>query len=108
MYYYGDIFRISELLGEIHTYRQDKMSIGSYFTHIKGLWQELDNFRPISTCSYLNKCEYGLISVIRSYREHDNVICFLKGLNQYEVVRLQIRLMDPLPNVNKAFSLLIQ
>ncbi|KAF1881745.1 hypothetical protein Lal_00032216 [Lupinus albus] len=97
-YYQGDIFRISELFGEIHTYKQGNMSIGSYFTHIKGLWQEFDNFRPIPTCSCLNKCECGLVTIIRSYREYYD----------YDVVRSQIMLMDPLSSVNKTFSLLIQ
>ncbi|KAF1869329.1 hypothetical protein Lal_00018422, partial [Lupinus albus] len=110
MYYQGDIYRISELLGEIHTYKQGNLSIGSYYTHIKGLWQELDNFRPIPP-PYLahNRCDCGLASIVRTYRENDYVICFLKGLNdQYENVRSQIMLIDPIPSITKAFSLLTQ
>ncbi|KAE9593077.1 putative gag-polypeptide of LTR copia-type [Lupinus albus] len=108
-YYQGDIFRISELLGEIHSYKQGNLSVGSYYTHIKGLWQELDNFRPIPSYACTNKNECGLATIIKTYRENDYVICFLKGLNdQYEAVRSQIMLMDPLPSINKAFSLLTQ
>ncbi|XP_019462903.1 PREDICTED: uncharacterized protein LOC109361821 [Lupinus angustifolius] len=45
----------------------------------------------------------------RSYREEDYVVIFLKGINEkYLGVRSQIMLMDPLPNINKAFSLLMQ
>ncbi|XP_019451880.1 PREDICTED: uncharacterized protein LOC109353981 [Lupinus angustifolius] len=45
-YYQDDVFRIVELLREIYTYRQGNLSIAAYHNHIKGLWQELDNFRP--------------------------------------------------------------
>ncbi|GAU23080.1 hypothetical protein TSUD_183800 [Trifolium subterraneum] len=42
------------------------------------------------------------ISKIRSYRDEDQVIRFLKGLNeQYSHVKSQIMLMDPLPPISK-------
>ncbi|MCH83453.1 retrovirus-related pol polyprotein from transposon TNT 1-94, partial [Trifolium medium] len=42
-------------------------------------------------------------------RDSDQVIRFLKGLNdQYTAVRSQIMLMDPLPNIGKVYSLLVQ
>ncbi|KAE9592897.1 putative retrotransposon gag domain, gag-polypeptide of LTR copia-type [Lupinus albus] len=108
-YYQGDVFCIAQLIREIYTYQQGNLSIGAYHTHIKGLWQELDNFRPISACSCTHRCRCSLIPTIKGYKENDYVICFLNGVNdQYEGVRSQIMLMDPLPSVNKAFSLLIQ
>ncbi|XP_019451745.1 PREDICTED: uncharacterized protein LOC109353838 [Lupinus angustifolius] len=108
-YYQGDVFRIVELLREIYTYRQGNLSIAAYHNHIKGLWQELDNFRPIPGCTCTHKCICNLIPTIKGYRENDYVICFLNGLNeQYEGVRSQIMLMDPLPTINKAFCLLTQ
>ncbi|XP_019415608.1 PREDICTED: uncharacterized protein LOC109327062 [Lupinus angustifolius] len=56
-YYQGDIFRIFELFIEIHTYKQGNLSIASYFTHFKGLWQELDNFKLIHACYCVHKCD---------------------------------------------------
>lgn len=39
----------------------------------------------------------------------DNVIRFLKGLNdQFATMKSQIMLMEPLPSINKAFSLVVQ
>ncbi|XP_047174734.1 uncharacterized protein LOC124842320 [Vigna umbellata] len=47
--------------------------------------------------------------VTLKYREVEHVICFRKGLNDtYQTVRTQILLMEPLPNINKVFSLLMQ
>lgn len=43
------------------------------------------------------------------YHGKDYVIRFLKGLNkQYAYVRSHIMLLDPSPNISKAFSMLIQ
>ncbi|XP_019447357.1 PREDICTED: uncharacterized protein LOC109350590 [Lupinus angustifolius] len=81
------------------------LGVRVYYSHIKGLWQELNNFRLIPPCS----CNCTLAPIVGNYRENDYVICFLKGLNdQYESVISQIILMDPLPTINKAFTLLTQ
>uniref|UniRef100_A0A151UDR9 Retrotransposon gag domain-containing protein n=1 Tax=Cajanus cajan TaxID=3821 RepID=A0A151UDR9_CAJCA len=109
-YYQGDdAFRICELQEEIYLHKQGNSSITTYFTHLKGLWQELNNFRPIPSCTCKVPCSCQLIPTVVSYRENDYVIRFLKGLNdQYSTVRSQIMLMEPLPKINKVFSLLIQ
>lgn len=65
------------------------------------------NFRPTSTCN----CNISCITIdtIRSYKGYDQVIIFLKGLNdQYAVVRSQIMLMVLIPNICKVYSLLVQ
>ncbi|KAL2581426.1 hypothetical protein AAZV13_15G184350 [Glycine max] len=44
-----------------------------------------------------------------AYREQDYVMRFLMGLNDnFDGVRSQILLMDPLPNVTRVFSMVIQ
>ncbi|KAE9617867.1 putative transcription factor interactor and regulator CCHC(Zn) family [Lupinus albus] len=107
MYNQGDVFRICDLQEEIYGANQGNKDISSYYTYLKGLWQELENFRPIATCP--SQCDSGLANLIRSHKESDHVIRFLKGLNKpYSTMRSQIMLMDPLPCMNKTFSLLIQ
>ncbi|XP_073219786.1 uncharacterized protein [Cicer arietinum] len=109
MYHQGDVFRISDLQEEIYSLRQGDSSITSYYTKLKQLWQELENFRPLPSCSCNVKCSCALIPKIREYRDGDYVIRFLKGLNeQYSAVRSQVMLMDPLPSINKVFSMLVQ
>ncbi|XP_073223517.1 uncharacterized protein [Cicer arietinum] len=108
-YHHGDVFRISDFQEEIYGLRQGDTSITSYYTRLKKLWQELENFRPLPSCTCAIKCSCALIPKIREYRDGDYVIQFLKGLNdQYSSVRSQVMLMDPLPNINKVFSLLVQ
>lgn len=69
--------------------------------------QELDNFRPFRVTSCLDYCKY--VSKMQEYKGNDQVIPFLKGLNnQYSAVRSQIMLMEPLFNISKVYSLLVQ
>ncbi|GAU46710.1 hypothetical protein TSUD_287990 [Trifolium subterraneum] len=106
-FYQGDVFRISDLQEEIYTLRQVDSTISTYYTKMKKLWQELDNFRPIPDSSCSETCK--ALEKMRAYRDSDQVIRFLKGLNdQYAAVRSQIMLMDPLPNISKVYSLLVQ
>ncbi|GAU46385.1 hypothetical protein TSUD_280840 [Trifolium subterraneum] len=106
-FYQGDIFRISDIQEEIYTLKQGDVSISAYYTQMKKLWQELDNFRPIPESNCVDNC--AAILKMKQYKDFDQVIRFLKGLNeQYSVVRSQIMLMDPLPNIDKVNSLLVQ
>ena len=65
--------------------------------------------RPLPTCTCGNPCEYDLTKVFLKQRDVEHSICFLKGLNDcYNNVKTQVLLMDPLPGINKVFSLIIQ
>ncbi|PNX95428.1 hypothetical protein L195_g018620 [Trifolium pratense] len=105
-FYQGDVFRISDIQEEIYTLKQGDCSVSTYYTKMKKICQELDNFRPIpDSCN--DACK--VLDKMRSYGDSDQVIRFLKGLNdQYGSVRSQIMLMEPLPNIGKVYSLLVQ
>ncbi|KAK4260423.1 hypothetical protein QN277_003540 [Acacia crassicarpa] len=95
----SNALRVAELQDELFQIRQGDLSVSDYFTKVKIIWDELLNFRPIADCSCSSK----------DYFRQDYVIRFLKGLNdRFANVRSQILLMDPLPTVNKAFSLVVQ
>ena len=84
---------IFELRQEICSLAQEDLSINSYYTKFKSLWQELSNYR---TCSCGHQAE-------------DSVMSFLMGLNEtYTTIRGLILLMDPIPSLGKVFSLLLQ
>jgi len=107
--YQGDVFRISDIQEDIYALRQGSLGVIAYFTQLKNLWQELDQFRPLPLCSCDIKCSCTLVPTICSYRDEDCVIRFLKGLNdQYSTVRPQIMMMQLLPDLDRVFSLLIQ
>ncbi|XP_052724191.1 uncharacterized protein LOC128193979 [Vigna angularis] len=105
----GDYFKISDLLQDIHSIKQGERGVSQFFTDLKILWEELEFLRPIPTCTCKVQCSCELSKIFLKYREMEHVICFLKGLNDsYNTVRTQILLMDPLPNVNRVFSLIMQ
>ncbi|KAK4282833.1 hypothetical protein QN277_014161 [Acacia crassicarpa] len=99
----SDLFRISDLQEEICNLRQGNLTVSEYFTHLKILWDEMNNIRPLKPCS----C--GSLSTALRHREEDQVIRFLKGLNeQYNSTKSQIMLLDPLPSITRVFSLVSQ
>ncbi|XP_061367456.1 uncharacterized protein LOC133310536 [Gastrolobium bilobum] len=104
----SDIFRISDLQEDIYRMHQEDSSISDYFTQLKILWDELEALQPTPTCKCVNPCcSIGL--EVKNIRERDYSIRFLKSLSeQYSHVRSQIMLMDPLPSINRVFSLVVQ
>ncbi|XP_058192002.1 uncharacterized protein LOC131309363 [Rhododendron vialii] len=94
------VFQIKQ---EIHNLAQDTLSVVTYFTKLKALWDELSALCPISSCT----C--AAMKDALQYQQRQRTMKFLMGLNQsYSAVRGQILLMDPLPSVNRAYSLVLQ
>ncbi|XP_075642041.1 uncharacterized protein LOC142613543 [Castanea sativa] len=87
---------------------QGESSITNYFTQLKLFWDQLQNFRPTPTCS-CGKCTCNLPQKLEDLRLQESVMQFLMGLNKsYSQIKGQILLMEPLPIINKVYSLLIQ
>jgi len=76
-----------------------------YFTEMKTLWEELNSHRHMPHCTY--RCV--AMREPRNFRFEDQVIQFFTGLNdQFNVVKTQVLMLDPLPSINKVYSLVIQ
>ncbi|XP_057994403.1 uncharacterized protein LOC131174666 [Hevea brasiliensis] len=87
---------------EINSFSQANLPLMVYFTKVNKLRDELSCLRkfPVCTCS--------VAKVVADIEEEDKLIQFLMGLNDnYEHVRSQILLHDPLPVVNKAYSMIL-
>ncbi|RVX15598.1 Retrovirus-related Pol polyprotein from transposon RE1 [Vitis vinifera] len=92
------VFQIQK---SIATMSQGTMTVAAYFTKIKALWDELETYRSPLTC---NQRQAHL-----EQREEDRLMQFLMGLDEsYKVVRSNILMMSPLPNVRQAYSLIVQ
>ena len=105
----GDIFRISDIQEDLYKFRQGSLDVSNYFTQLKVMWDELENYRPVPACSCAMSCSCGAIDSIRKYREQEYVIRFLKGLNEkFTHSKSQIMMMQSLPTIDKEFSLVIQ
>ncbi|XP_072060346.1 uncharacterized protein [Arachis hypogaea] len=108
-YYQGDKFRVAELQEELFQLRQGDATITAYYTKLQSIWEDLNNFKPILECTHCEQsCTCGL-NVMQEFRRDDYTTRFLRGLNdQYTVVRLQLMLMTPMPDIDTAFSMLTQ
>uniref|UniRef100_A0A2N9FQ69 Integrase catalytic domain-containing protein n=1 Tax=Fagus sylvatica TaxID=28930 RepID=A0A2N9FQ69_FAGSY len=105
-YSQGNGSRVHHLKQAIASLKQDNMPVSDYFSQLKGLWDEFLNYRPIPGCTCAAKCICGLSRTLMEYQHYDYVHSFLMGLNDsFAPVRGQILLMEPLPNINKVFSL---
>jgi hypothetical protein len=97
------IFQLQKLIAATF---QENSNVSQYFTQLKTLWEELNNYRPMSIC---NCCNCGRVKSILELHSQEQVDQFLMGLNDsFSAVRAQILLTDPLPPLNKVFSLIIQ
>ena len=98
--------RIFQLRRELMNLVQKEDSVGNYFTKLKIIWEELNNYRPVCSCS---KCSCGGHKEMIVYHQMEYVMSFLMGLNDsFSQIRGQILLMDPLPPINKVFALVSQ
>lgn len=94
------LFQIQKELSQIS---QGSSNIITYYTKIKGLWDE------IQTLCNLPKCSCGASQELYKLEEGQKLIQFPMGFNEsYVVVRGTILMMKPLPSVRKAYTLLIQ
>ncbi|XP_020595657.1 uncharacterized protein LOC110035689 [Phalaenopsis equestris] len=94
------IFHVEEA---IHDCKQGDMTVGAYYTKLKGLWDERDALHNIP------KCTCGVMKEVMQFQQNQKTMKFLMGLNEiYTSIRGQILLMDPLSNVSKAHSLALQ
>jgi hypothetical protein len=100
--------RIYQIQKAISAMSQEDQSVSSYFTSLKGLWDELLIYRPLPV--YLcGKCSCGVLKILTEYHHQEYILQFLMGLNEsFSHVKCQILLMDPLPPINKVFSLVVQ
>lgn len=95
--------RIFQLQKTISAHSQGSMTVSNYYTRLKGLWDEFTNYRPIPECS----C--GALKTTLDHYHQDYIFQFLMGLNDsFAQIRGQILLIDPLPSINKVFSLVLQ
>ena len=61
------------------------MSVTEYFTKLRIIWDELENFRPNPMCTCPVKCSCSVISIINQRKCEDRAMQFLRGLNdQYK------------------------
>ena len=95
--------KLYQVKKELCNVNQGTDDITSYFTKLKSLWDELDDLDeiPLCTCSSADK--------LHKREQNQKLLQFLMGLNEvYQAVRSNILMLNPLPSVSHACSIVIQ
>ena len=86
--------RIFEIQRDIAYLRQEQLPVSTYYTKLKGLWDELASYTDTT---------HG------TQADQQRLMQFLMGLNDtYSAIRGQILLMNPLPSIRQAYSSVCQ
>ncbi|KAL0303006.1 UNVERIFIED_CONTAM: hypothetical protein Sradi_6168700 [Sesamum radiatum] len=94
---------VYQLKREISSIAQGTLSVSAYFSRLKKLWDELICLNPVPQCS----C--GASKEMTDINNEDHLMQFLMGLNEtYDNVRNQILMQEPLPNVSKAYAMILR
>ncbi|KAK4391969.1 hypothetical protein Sango_1974700, partial [Sesamum angolense] len=110
------MLRLLDLFGRIRsTYgecdgplSQGSMNVSVYYTGLKQLWDEVSCLIPPAMCT-CGRCTCGCSKTKTGRIEANQLMQFLMGLNEhYDNIRSQILVLDPLPNVNKAYSMVLR
>ncbi|XP_074265052.1 uncharacterized protein LOC141587468 [Silene latifolia] len=86
-------------------------SIVEYYNKLKRHWDDIDDLEPYPdcTCGVMSKCTCNLLKKVLEMASQEKVITFLMGLDDsYDNLRTNILSMEPLPTINKAYSLVQQ
>ncbi|XP_070040888.1 uncharacterized protein [Nicotiana tomentosiformis] len=95
--------KLYHLQKELSSLSQGTSDIASYFTKLKRLWDELDSLNSNVKCTCTCICEGK--EMLEKSQEDERLIQFLMGLNEaYGQARGNILMMNPLPNINHAYS----
>ncbi|CAN6697500.1 unnamed protein product [Malus baccata var. baccata] len=88
---------------EIHDCVQGTITVSSYFTRLKVLWDERD------VVIGLPDCDSNTLQHVLVFQQNQKAIKFPMGLNEtFNAVKDKILLMDPLPPINKVYSLVLR
>ncbi|XP_016441360.1 uncharacterized protein LOC107766956 [Nicotiana tabacum] len=99
--------KLFHLQKELSGVVQRNNDIAAYFTKLKRMWDELDALNVIICCSCV--CVWEVKAKLTKSLEDHRLIQFLMGINDiYAQARGNILMMNPLPNIDVAYSLLLQ
>jgi len=107
----GNLSRISDMQMEAATLCQGDQSVTDYFTKLRIIWDEIENFRPNPTCACETNCSCycDVMTLLNQRKLEDQATQFLRGLNeQYHNIKSHVLLMEPIPPISKIFSLVVQ
>ncbi|KAJ0031329.1 hypothetical protein Pint_14443 [Pistacia integerrima] len=89
--------------------QQLKTELASYYGKLKMIWEELGNYEQNPMCR-CGGCKCNIGTELDKRREEERLHQFLMGLDDstYGTVRFNILSAEPLPNLNRAYAMIVQ
>lgn len=90
---------------------QGALFVPEYFNKLKRIWDELQSLEgfPDCSCGALTACTCEILKKVAEIETRNRVMQFLMGLNDdFDAARNRILTLDPLPNLNKVYSMIFQ
>ena len=108
MFSQGNGPRVYQLQKDLASISQGELTVSDYFINLSILWDEIQNYEPLPLCS-CEKCVCHVNEKISNLHHREAIMQLLMGLNDsFSHIRGQILLIDPIPSVDKVYSLLVQ
>ncbi|GKG53954.1 hypothetical protein Tco_0557477, partial [Tanacetum coccineum] len=86
---------------------QSGCSVGKYYTKMKCVWKELDNINVLPVITVVTPEISVFLAALNKQKEEQRLFQILNGLeDHFSHQRSQILMIDPLPSVENACSLL--
>lgn len=99
-----NITRIFEIRRDIARHLQNQQLINIYLTKLKSLWDELDSYKLIPSCSFVSN---EVLKAFNDDAETMKVMQVLMGLDEsYAAIRGHILLLNPLSNIRQIYLML--
>ncbi|KAL0366871.1 UNVERIFIED_CONTAM: hypothetical protein Sradi_3577200 [Sesamum radiatum] len=84
---------------------KEVIEVEAYYTNLRRLSDELEVLMPTPQCT-CNGCTCGLSKAVADLATFAQLMQFLMGLGEmFDHVRHQLLVMDPIPSVNRAYSM---
>ncbi|KAI3511071.1 hypothetical protein L1887_18215 [Cichorium endivia] len=100
--------RAYELKQKIVAARQDGISVSTYYTNLRALWDEASSILPLPKCS-CNNCTCEIGKRMSEYQEKERLYQFLMGLDaEFMVIKTQILATKPTPSLGTVYHLVAE
>ncbi|KAK1439790.1 hypothetical protein QVD17_05610 [Tagetes erecta] len=100
--------RAYELKQKIASTRQNGVSVSSYYTQLRSIWDEAQSVHPFPRCT-CNNCECDVGKKIIEHQEKERLYEFLMGLDpEFAVIRTQILATKPVPSLGNAYHMVAE
>ncbi|CAL1359265.1 unnamed protein product [Linum trigynum] len=103
----GSSSRAYELRHLISLLQQDKNTVSSFYTRLRGYWEEISQIAPLPSC-VCGICTCGVSKKVREQQDTARLFEFLMGLDEtFSAIRSQILASRPVPALSEAFHMLL-